>query len=95
MTSKPPHPGRTPAQRRALDAIGCGNPCPPMSRATRKALIDAGLIEQRDSQTVGRDTLGAITIPVYEMPIPVHVAWCAAVALTDDEMMAFETEHPS
>ena len=40
---RPPHPGRTSAERRALDAIGCGQP-PRCSPKTLKALLDAGLI---------------------------------------------------
>ncbi len=92
----PPHPGRTPAQRRALDAIGCGDFCPPMSRSTRKALLDAGLIRQLSDKVVSRDRFGAITIPQFEMPIPVHMEWCFSVShgVTDAELDAAVGDHP-
>ena len=38
----PKHPGRTPAQRRVLDAIGCGNNSPRMVAAVRDAMLKAG-----------------------------------------------------
>ena len=73
------HPGKTPAQRRVLDAIGCGNFSPSMARATRKALLDAGLIEKAGEKIIGRGW-SAVTIDEFHMPIPVHYAWCKAVA---------------
>lgn len=89
-SARPPHPGRTSAQRRALDAIGCGEP-PRCSSKTLKALLDAGLIEETGVE-IRRDALGSYRIPTYEMPIPVHMQWCSAVAATDEEMAAFEAE---
>jgi hypothetical protein len=71
-SARPPHPGRTSAQRRALDAIGCGEP-PRCSSKTLKALLDAGLIEETGGE-IRRDALGSYRIPTYEMPIPVHNA---------------------
>ena len=85
---KPDHPGRTPAQRLALDAIGCGNPSPIMAPATRRALLDGGLIAEVGQQIVGRDRFGDVTVPAYDMPIPVHWQWCAAIAAIDEEMDA-------
>ena len=87
---RPPHPGRTSAQRRALDAIGCGQP-PRCSAKTVAALLDAGLIIDAGTET-RRDTLGEYRIPAYEMPTPVHIAWCAAVAMSDAEMAALEAD---
>ena len=87
-----PHPGRTPAQRKVLDAIGCGDFSPSMSPRVRDALIAAGLITPAGEKVLGRDAFGPITIPEYEMPIPVHMQWCAAVAATDEEMAAFDAE---
>lgn len=78
------HPGRTVAQRRVLDAIGCGNNSPLMSARTREALLNAGLIVLVGRKIVGRDRFGAITLPEYEMPIPVHMQWCEAVAAEGD-----------
>jgi hypothetical protein len=81
---RPKHPGTTEAQRRVLDAIGCGDSCPPMTRRTRETLLRKGLIERVGERTLGRDALGAITLPIYEMPIPVHMQWCSAVASEDE-----------
>ena len=80
MPTKVPHPGRSKAQRAALDAIGCGDNSPIMAPRTRAALLKAGLIQKCGEKVVGRDRFGAIAIPEYEMPIPVHMQWCAAVA---------------
>ena len=38
------HPGRSAAQRRALDQIGCGNHSPIMAKETLAALLKHGLI---------------------------------------------------
>lgn len=95
MSSKPdpdrmPHPGRTSAERRALDRIGCGEP-PSCSPKTLKAMLDSGLIVDAGGETQ-RDALGAYTMPSYAMPIAVHYQWCSAVAFTDAEMAEFEAE---
>ncbi|MCJ2093067.1 hypothetical protein MKK67_11235 [Methylobacterium sp. J-072] len=95
MPSKPdpdrlPHPGRTSAERRALDRIGCGEP-PACSQKTLRNQLDTGLIVDVGTET-RRDALGAYKIPKFAMPIPVHMAWCSAVAATDEEMAAFEAE---
>ena len=87
-TARPPHPGRTSAQRRALDAIGCGEH-PRCSPKTLKALLDAGLIVDVGTET-RQDALGSYQVPAYAMPIPVHMAWCAASAATDEEMAELE-----
>ena len=83
-----PHPGRTSAERRALDAIGCGQPlgCAPK---TLRALLDAGMIEDAGGQ-MRRDALGSYRVPFYEMTIPTHIAWCSAVATTNEEMAGLE-----
>ena len=91
--SRPPHPGRTPAERCALDAIGCGEALPVMHPNVRQNLIAAGLIEQTGA-VVRRDALGPYEVPQYEMPIPVHMQWCSAVAATDEEMAEFEAATP-
>ncbi|MBE7197745.1 MAG: hypothetical protein INR70_08085 [Parafilimonas terrae] len=83
-----PHPGRTSAERRALDRIGCGEP-PRCSPKTLRNMLDAGLIVEAGGQ-IRRDALGEYKIPNFEMPIPVHMAWCSAVAATDEEMAAME-----
>ncbi|MEE7449017.1 hypothetical protein MRF4_15105 [Methylobacterium radiotolerans] len=85
-----PHPGRTSAERRALDRIGCGEP-PACVQKMLRNLLDAGLIVDVGTET-RRNALGSYRVPAYAMPIPVHIAWCSAVAATDEEMEAFERE---
>ena len=63
-----PHPGRTSAERRALDRIGCGQP-PACAQKTLRNLLDAGLIVDVGTQT-RRDGLGSYRVPAYAMPIP-------------------------
>jgi hypothetical protein len=82
----PKHPGRTPAQRRVLDAIGCGNNSPRMVAAVRDAMLKAGLIVEIEPRLIfGRGSSPIDRIPVkvsrYEMPIHVHMQWCSAVAV--------------
>jgi hypothetical protein len=89
-TARMPHPSRTSAQRRTLDAIGCGQP-PRCSHRTCKALLNVGLIVEAGSQA-RRVTPGLDHVPVYEMSIPVHMQLCSAVAFTDEKMAAFEAE---
>ena len=89
-TDRMPHPGRTSAERRALDRIGCGEP-PGCSPKTLRRLLDDGLLIDQGGE-VRRDALGTYTVPSYAMPIPVHYAWCSAVAFTDKEMAAFKAE---
>lgn len=91
--SRPPHPGRTLAERRALDAIGCGETLPVMHPKVRQNLIAAGLIEECGERQIGTGPF-AVRVPIYEMPIPVHFLWCSAVAATDDEMAEFEAATP-
>lgn len=89
-TDRMPHPGRNSAERRALDRIGCGEP-PACAQKTLKNLLAAGLIVEAGSQ-FRRDTLGKYKIPNFEMPIPVHMAWCSAVAASDREAAFFDAE---
>lgn len=69
------HPGNTPAQRRALDEIGCGNFSPVMAPRTREALLKAGLIEPCGHKLVGEKPF-QLRVDEYQMPLPVHKAWC-------------------
>ena len=85
-----PHPGRTSAERRALDRVGCGEP-PRCSPKTLRRLLDDGLLIDQGGET-RRDALGFYTVPSYAMPLAVHYAWCSAVAFSDAEMAAFEAE---
>lgn len=74
------HPGKTAAQRRVLDMIGCGEHCPPMTQGTRDAMLRSGLIVERGRRVVGRDRFGEVSIAQYEMPILVHMQWCEAMS---------------
>lgn len=82
--------GRAPTERRALDRIGCSEQ-PSCAPKTLRNLLDAGLIVDAGGET-RRDALGTYRVPSYAMTIPVHMQWCSAVAATDEEMAAFETE---
>ena len=74
------HPGKTPAQRRVLDSIGCGHHSPLMAVATRHAMIRDGLIVELPSRRECFYGNIAMTIRQFEMPTPVHMAWCNAMA---------------
>jgi len=73
------HPGKTAAQRRALDEIGCGNHSPYMAKATRDAMLRSGVIVELSPR---HEPFGPFTITIrqFEMPIPVHMAWCDAMS---------------
>lgn len=85
----PKHPGSTKAQRRILDQIGSGNYSPMMAKATCKALLDAGLIVKCGEKIFGKGPL-AVRVDEYEMPIPVHMQWCAAMAHDYDKSQDVE-----
>lgn len=85
-----PHPGRTSAERRALDRVGCGEP-PSCSPKTLGRLLEDGLLIDQGSE-VRRDALGSYAVPSYAMPLAVHYQWCSAVAFADEEMAEFEAE---
>ena len=74
------HPGKTAAQRRALDQIGCGNFSPVMAKATRDAMLRTGIIIHAGDKIIGKDIFGSIKIAEFAMPISVHMQWCAAMA---------------
>lgn len=78
------HPGRTPAQRRALDAIGCGNFSPVMAKTTRDALLKAGLIEYCGDRILDGPPF-PVCIAEYQMPVRVHMQWCTAVSEEETE----------
>lgn len=83
--NKPSHPAKTKSQRRVLDEIGCGNNTPDMSPALRKRMLELGLIKECGAST---DYLpvNASGQSIYrrwpvEMPVDVHMNWCAYQAL--------------
>jgi hypothetical protein len=78
------HPGKTPAQRRVLDAIGCGNHSPIMADSTREALLRRGLIVEVAPRFEPFSGGLAMKVRQFDMPIPVHMAWCDAMATDND-----------
>jgi len=71
-------PGKTAAQRRVLDEIGCGNHSPIAAKATIKALLDQGLIVELSPMKVR--VFGSVSMDVrqFDMPLHVHMEWCAS-----------------
>ena len=71
------HPcsGMSTAAKRAFEAIAV-NEEPRCAQKTLDALQDCGLIERLCDRVVGRDAFGLIKVPVYAVPLPIHVAWC-------------------
>lgn len=68
------HPAKTKAQRRVLDAIGCGNYSPQMNNRTLEAMLTHGLIDIGKGKLV-HDRDGFQLVPTYEMPPRVHYQW--------------------
>lgn len=88
--SKPvKHPGKTEAQRRALDMIGCGNHSPWMPNKTRDVLLRDGLIVEITPMYIGSGWTRA-EIKQYGMPIPVHMQWCEACGEEGDSEIGAE-----
>jgi hypothetical protein len=54
-----------------------------MHSKVRQNLIASGLIVQCGERVFGTGP-SAIRVPEYEMPIPVHMQWCSAVAAVDE-----------
>ena len=71
------HPGKTVAQRRVLDHIGCGDYLPSATRETLDRMVGLGLLTRLQDRVLGRDGFGTIAVPQYEMPLPVHYQWCS------------------
>jgi hypothetical protein len=68
-------PGLTRAQRDVFEQIAIGQ-TPYARPETIKVLLDKELIVRIADRVVGRDRFGIISVPDYEVPIPVHMAWC-------------------
>ncbi len=71
------HPGRTKAERRVLDSIGCGKTTPYMTDRLREKLLRDGLIVEIEPLILGHPPL-TVRVRQFEMPTPVHMAWCAS-----------------
>lgn len=81
------HPckGRSKVQITAFEAIATGQEPPPRQR-TINALLNSGLIELAGMRKIGEDRFGAIELPEYQVPIPIHIQWCRWAAETIDLM---------
>lgn len=81
----PKHPGKSKAQRRVLDEIGCGNYSPIADKRTIQRLLDDGLIEEMSPRRV--PVFGNVCMEVrqFQMPLPVHLEWCCSCADDPDE----------
>lgn len=51
-----------------------------MAPRTKQALLDAGLIEP-----CGFKMVSGVRIPEFQMPVHVHMQWCAAMASDESE----------
>ena len=84
--NKPSHPAKTKSQRRVLDEIGRGNNTPDMTPALRKRMLELGLIKECGASPTGYLLVNASGQSIYrcwpvEMPVDVHMNWCAYQAL--------------
>lgn len=70
------HPckGMTRAHRVAFERIAINQP-PGAGHKILKALREKGLIDYTD-RVLGRDALGAIVVPEWFVPLPIHAQWC-------------------
>jgi hypothetical protein len=81
------HPckGMTRAHRVAFEQIAISQR-PMAGHKILKALREKGLIDYTN-KVVGRDTLGAITVPEWFVPLHIHAQWCewCSENVTDDD----------
>lgn len=83
------HPcaGMTAAQRAAFESIATQSGGRIAAHPkTIAALIAKGVIARDRDEIVGRDRFGAIAIPNYYVPTPVHMQWCSWCAENCDEV---------
>lgn len=66
----------TPRQREAFEAIATGNALPSAHKKTLERLEKCGLIVRLADKVLGRDRFGTVSIPQFEVPIPIHMQWC-------------------
>lgn len=87
MQTDHPCKGRSQSQIDAFEAIAI-NEHPNCSKKTLDALLKDNLIVVIGNQELGRDAFGAITVPVYEVPIHHHMQWCqwASEQFDDEEV---------
>lgn len=67
------------------------NQPPAASPRTLAALERDGLIVKLGKRELGRDRFGPIAVPVYEVPLVLHMQWCAWAAEQPDSPAGRET----
>ena len=58
-----------------FELIGTGQ-TPPYNRVAINVLERRGLIIKTGERVLTRDRFGEVKVPVYEVPIPIHMQWC-------------------
>ena len=80
------HPGKTPAQRRVLDQIGCGNYRPIADGGTLASMLRQGLIVELPPVRFPLPPLGYMEIREFDMPTLIHMRWCEAMSSECDAL---------
>lgn len=75
LKTKHPCHGMTKAQIEAFERIAI-NELPFCSSKTIDILLEAGLIVPHGEIIISHDRFGTVKVPNYEVPIPIHYAWC-------------------
>lgn len=70
-----PIPGLTKSQRAVFEQIAVGNSRGHSSKTIKK-LLEKEAIIQTGREVLGRDRFGEISVPVYAVPLPLHIEWC-------------------
>lgn len=77
--------GLTAVQLRVFEAIATGHDEGHPGK-TLKSLIAKGLIVSPGMRIVGQDRFGLVEVPVYDVPVSLHIEWCMWCSeLTGDE----------
>lgn len=71
----------TPAQRNAMNHVAFNGYATSIipSKKTLASLVDAGLVTTHKEQ-VAMSVFGPVVCDAYDMPLRVHITWCAHVA---------------
>jgi len=70
-----PVKGLTKAQRETFEAIACGQDFPYRPK-TISLLLKKKAIVQTGEKIICQDAFGIVKVPVFEVPMPLHLAWC-------------------
>ena len=84
MTAPNPLSDLTAPQVAAFERVAVGME-PMAAQRTIAALLKRGMIQKIGMKRLGTDRFGPIEIPVYEVPIRLHMAWCAWCAENVEE----------